>query len=181
MARSRLEYCSALWNPHRVQDIQTLEAIQRSFGFTKRISGCQNMNYWDRLKFLKLPSLQRRRERYTIINAWKILNGKIPNDIGMKFYSSDRLGMRAKVPPIPRNCPLSVKSLFENSFSVRASKSWNLLPKSVNSIKELTSFKAALGIFLEKIPDKPPTPGYTAECKDSILDWNHQSGGLRDE
>jgi hypothetical protein len=39
---------------------------------------------------------------------------------------------------------------------VRASKTWNLLPKSVNTIKELTSFRAALGMFLEKIPDKPP-------------------------
>jgi hypothetical protein len=27
MIRSRLENCSALWNPHKVQDIKTLEAI----------------------------------------------------------------------------------------------------------------------------------------------------------
>ena len=109
MVRSRLEYCSALWNPHKVQYIQTLEAIQRSF--TRRVYGCQSMNYWDRLKHLKLPSLQRRRERYIIINAWKILNGKIPNDVEMKFYTSDRLGLRAKVPPVSKNCPSSVQSL----------------------------------------------------------------------
>ena len=179
MVRSRLEYCSALWNPHKIQDIQTLEAIQRSF--TRRVYGCQSMNYWDRLKHLKLPSLQRRRERYIIINAWKILNGKIPNDVEMKFYTSDRLGLRAKVPPVSKNCPSSVQSLYENSFSVKAAKLWNLLPKSINTIKELSSFKAALGQFLEKVPDKPPTPGYTAECSNSILDWSHQSGGLRDE
>ena len=79
MVRRRLEYCSALWNPHKVQDIQTLEAIQRSF--THRISGCQDMDYWERLKYLNLPSLQRRRERYIVINAWKILHKKAPNDI----------------------------------------------------------------------------------------------------
>ena len=178
MVRSRLEYCSALWNPHKIQDIKTLEAIQRSF--TRRISGCKDMDYWERLRYLQLPSLQRRRERYIIINAWKILNSKIPNDIDMKFHSSDRLGVRAKIPPLAKNCPSSIQSIYENSFSVKAAKMWNLLPKSVNTIKELTTFKAALGQFLEKIPDKPPTPGYTAECNNSILDWKYQSGGLRD-
>ena len=67
MVRSRLEYCSALWNPHKVQDIGTLEAIQRSF--TRRISGCKDMDYWERLKYFNLPSLQRRRERHIIINT----------------------------------------------------------------------------------------------------------------
>ena len=178
MVRSRLEYCSALWNPHKIQDIQRLEAIQRSF--TRRISGCSGMNYWERLDFLQLPSLQRRRERYIIINAWKILNGKIPNDISMSFNQSERHGMRAKVPPIAKNCPVAISTMYENSFSVKAAKLWNTLPKSVNSIKELSNFKAALGKFLGRFPDKPPTPGYVAECHNSILDWKYQSGGLRD-
>ena len=178
MVRSRLEYCSALWNPHKIQDIQRLEAIQRSF--TRRISGCDKMNYWERLEFLQLPSLQRRRERYMIINAWKILNGKIPNDIGMSFYKSERHGERARVPPTAKHCPVAVNTLYENSFSVKAAKLWNTLPKSVNSTKELSIFKAALGKFLERFPDKPPTPGYVAECHNSILDWKYQSGGLRD-
>ena len=135
MVRSRLEYCSALWNPHKIQDIQRLEAIQRSY--TRRISGCSGVNYWERLDFLQLPSLQRRRERYMIINAWKILNGKIPNDISMSFNQSERHGMRARVPPIAKNCPVAISTMYENSFSVKAAKLWNTLPKSVNSIKEL--------------------------------------------
>ena len=151
MVRSRLEYCSALWNPHRIQDIQSLEAIQRSF--TRRISGCQNLNYWERLKFLHLPSLQRRRERYIIINTWKILQKKAPNDINMVFYESDRLGVRVKVPPRVKGCPSAISSIYEHSFSVKAAKLWNILPKSVNTAQDLNSLKAALGKFLEKFPD----------------------------
>ena len=178
MVRSRLEYCSALWNPHKVQDIQTIEAIQRSF--TSRISGCEHMNYWERLKYLDLPSLQRRRERYIIINTWKILLKKSPNDINMIFYHSDRLGIRAKVPPLAKNCPLAVRTLCENSFSVKAARLWNLLPKTINTIEDLDVFKAALGDYLGKVPDQPPTPGYVTTCSNSLLDWNIQSGGLRD-
>ena len=115
-----------------------------------------------------------------IINAWKILNSKIPNDIGMSFYKSERHGERARVPPTAKHCPVAINTLYENSFSVKAAKLWNTLPKSVNSVKELSIFKAALGKFLERFPDKPPTPGYVAECHNSILDWKYQSGGLRD-
>ena len=63
MVQSRLEYCFPLWNPHKVQEIQTLEAV------SCRISSCQNLDYWERLKLLDLLSLQRRRERFTIINC----------------------------------------------------------------------------------------------------------------
>ena len=109
-----------------------------------------------RLKFLNLPSLQRRRERYIIINTWKILHKKAPNDIKMVFYESDRLGVRAKVPPEQKNCPSSISSIYENSFSVKAAKLWNILPKSVNTAKDLDSLKVAPGKFLERFQDTPP-------------------------
>ena len=117
-----------------------------------------------------------------IINAWKILNSKIPNDIGMSFYKSERHGERARVPSTVKHCPAAINTLYENSFSVKAAKLRNMLPKSVNSIKlkKLLIFKAALGKFLKRFPDKLPTPGYVAECHNSILDWEYQSGGLRD-
>ena len=72
MVRSKLEYCCPVWNPAKVTEIQKLETVQRSF--TRKISGCRDLQYWDRPKKLNLMSLQRRRERYSIIHVWKILN-----------------------------------------------------------------------------------------------------------
>ena len=65
MIRCRVEYCCPVWNPLNVQDIQNIEDIQRHF--TRKIHGCKEIDYWERLKLLNLQSLQRRRERYLII------------------------------------------------------------------------------------------------------------------
>jgi len=65
LVRSHLEYCCPLWNPSKITDIQLLEGVQRTF--TTKTWGVQHLDYWDRLKALNLMSLQRRRERYIII------------------------------------------------------------------------------------------------------------------
>ena len=74
IVRSRLEYSCPVWNPSSMQDIKKLESTQRAF--TRYISGCQGMSYWDRLKKLGLMSLQRRRERYAILHLWKNWQGQ---------------------------------------------------------------------------------------------------------
>ena len=61
---SLLEYFCQLWIPWTVKDIQAIEAIHRTF--TYKITEVQHLNYWERLRELKLYSLQRRRERYII-------------------------------------------------------------------------------------------------------------------
>ena len=72
MVRSKLEYCCPLWNPSSVAEMLKLERIQRIF--TSKVEGCRELPYWERLKYLRIQSLQRRRERYIIIHTWKILN-----------------------------------------------------------------------------------------------------------
>ena len=67
--RSRLEYCSLVWNPWKKEDIDKLERVQKNF--TSKIKGLENLNYHQRLKRLRMYSLERRRERYLIINAWQ--------------------------------------------------------------------------------------------------------------
>ena len=71
-----LEYCCPLWAPHQVQGISRLEGVQRRF--TSKIAGIQHLDYWKRLEVLNLMSLQRRRERYILLYAWKILHEKVP-------------------------------------------------------------------------------------------------------
>ena len=68
-----MEYCSLIWNPQKKEDIDRLERIQKNF--TSKISGLEEMNYHERLKRLGIYSLERRRERFLIINAWQQLEG----------------------------------------------------------------------------------------------------------
>ena len=176
LVRSKLEYCCPLWNPSSVADIQKLEKVQRVF--TSKVSGCKELDYWERLKALKIQSLQRRRERYIIIHTWKILNNLTNNDIGISFTdteNSSRSGISATVPPVPRKVPSKVATLYENSFAVQAPKLWNCLPKNVKGALTLSSFKGSLGEFLNQIPDMPPTTGYTGVNHNSILDWAKQN------
>ena len=176
MVRSRLEYCCPLWDPQKVKDIKTLVSVQRTF--TRRINGRQHLDYWERLKFLKLKSLQRRRERYIIIYTLKILNNLVPNDINMTFHDTDRLGIKANIPPIVKTSPQYIQTLAENSFPVKAAKLWNIIPKDTRAITVMDTFKSSFGSFLDKVPDKPPTLGYSAPCRNSLIDWDSQSGGL---
>ena len=165
-----LNHCgSPVWNPSKITDIQKLENVQRSF--TRKISGCKDVSYWDRLKKLKLQSLQRRRERYCIIHTWKILNNVAPNDLEFEFYTHPRHGVRATVPSVNMKSQMSVRSDYDRSFRVKAAQLWNTLPAGVNSLSTLDSFKVGLGQFLEQFPDTPPVPGYTPAHDNSLLSW----------
>ena len=57
--RPLLEYCSSVWSPSTVGNINKLESVQRSF--TKRLTGIHSLSYTDRLKALGLERLELRR------------------------------------------------------------------------------------------------------------------------
>ncbi|CAL4062211.1 unnamed protein product, partial [Meganyctiphanes norvegica] len=80
--RSKLEYCSLVWSPSQQKYINKLERVQKNF--TSKIEGIEHLNYHQRLKKLKLYSLERRRERYMIINAWQQIEGITENVLGLK-------------------------------------------------------------------------------------------------
>ena len=113
---------------------------------------------------------------YSIIQVWKIKKGLAPNSVGMEFYDSPRLGTRAKIPKFNYNAQKTVSTSYDDSFGVKGARLWNLLPKDVNTLTTLESFKIALGEFLLKFPDKPPVKGYTPPNSNSFLDWNAVGG-----
>ena len=150
--RSHLEYCSLLWHPQTIGDIELVEGVQRSF--TARISGMNHLNYWDRLNSLNLMSLQRQRERYIIIMMWKYLNKLVPNDIGVQFYVSSRRGIQAVLPSIPR-CRRRIITQYDSSFAVVGPKLWNVLPAELNQINDFDMFKGKLTKLVLTVPDRP--------------------------
>ncbi|KAL5250292.1 hypothetical protein ACHWQZ_G016138 [Mnemiopsis leidyi] len=169
LVRSKLEYCCPLWNPTKIGDIQLIENVQKQF--TRKVIGMCDFDYWERLEKLKLLSLQRRRERYSIIHVWKMLNDRAPNNIGLETYNSLRLGIKISIPKYNHQAQKSYSTAYDNSFGIKAARLWNLLPKSVNSHTTLEPFKVALGGFIDQFPDRPPVPGYTPPNSNSLLDW----------
>jgi len=47
---TKLDYCSQLWSPSSIGDVQCLEATQRSF--THKIREVLHLDYWGRIKAL---------------------------------------------------------------------------------------------------------------------------------
>ena len=166
--RSHLEYCGPLWSPHLKCDIIQIEAVQRSF--TAKISGFRALNYWERLRRLSLYSLQRRRERYTIILTWKIYNDILPNSVNIVFRESSRHGTSC-TRPLGDSKYSSINTLRFNSFASTASALYNVVPPHIKSLNTLTKFKSALDAFLKSFPDTPPTPGYIGQNSNSMLEW----------
>ena len=120
----------------------------------------QGLDYSDRLVFLKLHSLQRRRERYCIIYVWKIIEGLVPNFSNPIVCSySDRRG---------RSCIVShvhvgrLGTLAFNSFRWRAIRLFNAMPNHIRCISccSVLSFKCKLDLYLRNIVDLPGRPGF---------------------
>ena len=75
--QGHIDYCSQLWQPLQPALLQRVEGLQQSF--TKKIPEMKNINYWERLKCLRINSQQRRFKRYGTLYTWKILEGSAPN------------------------------------------------------------------------------------------------------
>jgi len=162
-----LDYCSQLWCPIAKGQIQKLEAIQQSF--TRKIYSNEDLNYWERLKSLRLYSLERRRERYRIIYIWKILQGMVPNiggggNDGITKLLSDRNGVKCHVPPFRPSVPGKIWKLREGTINHHGARLFNALPANIRGLTDcsLHIFKGKLDKFLSSIRDNPRVLGYTS-------------------
>ena len=165
LVRSHLEYCSPLWHPTKIRDIELIESVQREF--TRRIVGYQSFSYWERLQILDLWSLQRRRERFIVITMWKVLNKVIPNP-NIRFRPPSRLGIQAIIPSINMRTGAVNRTLYDNSFFVVGPVLWNSLPSKLTSIQVMSTFKNQLDILLNTLPDNPPVTGYMRTHTNSL-------------
>jgi len=80
--RPLLEYASCVWSPSYCTVVRQIESVQRQF--TKRLSGCKQLNYKCRLARLSMDTLEFRRLHSDLVLVYKILFGVvdiIANDI----------------------------------------------------------------------------------------------------
>ena len=172
---SKLDYGVPLTNPNTQEIRKRLEGVQRSL--TAKIIVPDHVNdYYERLKYLKLYSIHRRGERYTIIYMFKIIQGLVPNLTRnpIQTYNTSRHGMMCKIPRVTPH----FTELFENSFCVRGPKLFNALPPHLRNccgeqIKTDT-FKHRLDAWLSQLKDEPPIDGVVLRThNNSIANWKH--------
>ena len=140
MVRPHLEYGNTIWGPHYQADVVKIERVQRRA--TQLISGLKDMCYEERLKALKLPSLQYRRRRGNMIIMYKIINGIVRID------SKQLLAQRTNTQTRGHDCKISkahaTRLCRKNNFSQKSTNDWNSLPMEVISAPSLNAFKNQL-------------------------------------
>ena len=172
---SRLDYGSQLWSPYKVKNISLLESVHRAF--TKHIKGMHTYSYANRLSILKLYSLQIRRDRYTIIYIWKILESIVSNlNNPITCYNSIRRG---------RLCVTShvgighLGTLVYHSFRFRGIRLFNAMSKHIRNISgSVSSFKYQLDKPLNTIPDIPCVTNYDNSLENSFHTNIHLFNGV---
>ena len=130
----------------------------------------QSFNYYQRLRQLKLFSLQRRRERFAAIYMFKLSSGLVPNNLNVDFYTTRRGEIKCHAPRVnSQNTHHS--TLRHNYFTSTGPSIFNLLPAKIKEAETLEIFKSQLDKFLWTIPDLPPIPGYKVINRNTLLEW----------
>ena len=148
LVRPHLEYASPVWSPTTKEDIKRIEGIQRRA--TKLVPELSQLCYSDRLKSLKLPTLEYRRTRQELI----LLYNYIQQDILLDPSTNCKIcrnnpSMLTPVTSGTRGHPYrfaiqrhtTVRNRF---FTARVLPIWNQLSTATVTANSLNSFKSGL-------------------------------------
>ena len=127
-----------------------LEDVQRRA--TKLLAHLKDKPYNERLKALRLPSLEHRRHRGDMIEVYKYFNDFynvgspkfVPADAGTRDLRGNSMRLQKT------RFRLNVRA---NYFSNRVVNSWNSLPDSVVTAPTINSFKSRLDKHWENLPE----------------------------
>ena len=124
-----------------------IERVQRRA--TSHVEEISHLSYGDRLRALRLPSMEYRRKRGDMIEMYKRLNDYYDEDFPWLQRDENSNGLRgndAKLVKFRRT-----NAAKRRAFSVRTINDWNGLPNEVVNAPSINAFKARLDRHWEGI------------------------------
>ena|SRR5687768_1642242 len=149
LVRPQLEYCVQVWRPYLKKDIEKLEKVQRRA--TKMIHECRALSYEKRLKFTGLTTLEERRNRGDLIEAFKILKGL--NKVDYKRFFKLNSNSRTRGNKLKLTKSRSRLDIRKHFFSQRVVNGWNSLPDFVVEAESVNSFKNRYDSYINNQKD----------------------------
>ena len=141
IVRPHLEYGAPIWNPHQKNLITQLENVQRRA--TRNIPDMKDKSYRERLELLGLPTLQYRRYRGDMIEAYKIIHGIYDASVTHGFFTQKpgitNYWLRHHDFVVTKE--RSNKDTKRFAFKSRIANQWNHLPSHVVTSSSLNVFK----------------------------------------
>ena len=138
--RPTLEYCSPVWSPVYKTDIVKIENIQRRF--TKKLRGCKNLSYIERLQLLGAQTLELRRLKQDLCIIYKIINKLIDVDSDTFFTFSSYKRTRGNSFKLLK--PVCINNTRAFNFSCRNVNCWNSLPDYCVCAESFNIFKSCI-------------------------------------
>ena len=142
--RPHLEHRIQTWSLQYRTDMELSEHIQRRAA--KMIQGMEYLSYEDRLRELGLFSLEKRRLRGDLRAAFQYLKGSYRKE-GDRLFSRV-CGDRTRGNGFKLEEGRFRLDIRKKSFTVRAVRHWNRLPKDMVDALSLESFKEGLNKVL---------------------------------
>ena len=147
LIRPILEYASTVWSPTHVGLILKLESIQRKvtkFAFRNN----PVLEYSDRLRLSKLPTLVWRRLFLDLLMVHRILHGEATLRKELFKLSSEISSTNLR-----RHCFTIYKdsfscNIYKHHFAIRVVDEWNALPHDLLNVVNFTIFKKQLKMYL---------------------------------
>ena len=145
--RPHLEYCVQAWSPYLKADKEKLEKVQ--IRAVNMVAGLKGRSYLDKLREVNLTTLEERRERGDMIQAFRIVQGLDNVEMGTWFQLANQREREGAVTTRLNSDTtrlVEMESRYENRrnfFSQRVPSKWNRLPESTRQQTTVLSFKAA--------------------------------------
>ena len=138
--RPHVEYGAPVWNPYSKKLSTLIENVQRRA--SKQIPGLSHLSYEERLRTMKLPTLQYRRYRGDMIELYKMTHDLYDKNAIRKFLNFRSSHSRGHQFNLFKHS--FKKDLRKYSFKCRTTEQWNNLPDLIVNAPSMNSFKSRL-------------------------------------